>query len=67
VITLAHSPSDAAVPDIRFEQTSESTVRITTVGRSLDAAMEVVDLLRWMRRMFRTVTDWSGVSHCATA
>ena len=34
VITLGRSPSDAAVPDIRFEQISESTVRITTASRS---------------------------------
>jgi hypothetical protein len=50
VITLGHSGSDAAVPDIRFEQTSESTVRITTASRSLDVAMVV----------FRQEQTWTG-------
>src|ERR1700739_807917 len=50
VITLGPSPSDAAVPDIRFEQISESTVRITTASRSLDVAMVV----------FRQEQTWTG-------
>jgi type VII secretion protein EccE len=50
VITLGHSPSDAAAPDIRFEQISESTVRITTAGRSLEVAMVV----------FRQEQTWTG-------
>jgi len=50
VITLGHSVSDAAVPDIRFEQISESTVRITTASRSLDVAMVV----------FRQEQTWTG-------
>ncbi len=50
VITLGHSPSDAAVPDIRFAQISESTVRITTASQSLDVAMVV----------FRQEETWTG-------
>ena len=50
VITLGHSGSDAAAPDIRFEQISESTVRITTASRSLDVAMVV----------FRQEQTWTG-------
>jgi type VII secretion protein EccE len=50
VITLGHSPSDAAVPDIRFEQISESTVRISTASRSLDVGMVV----------FRQEQTWTG-------
>jgi type VII secretion protein EccE len=50
VITLGHSPSDTAVPDIRFEQISESTVRVTTASRSLDVAMVV----------FRQEETWTG-------
>ncbi|MGO9353333.1 MAG: hypothetical protein ACLP3C_21805 [Mycobacterium sp.] len=50
VITLGHSPSDGALPDIRFEQTSESTVRISTASRSLDVGMVV----------FRQEQTWTG-------
>jgi hypothetical protein len=50
VITLGGNRSDATVPDIRFEQTSESTVRITTANRSLDVAMVV----------FRQEQTWTG-------
>jgi type VII secretion protein EccE len=50
VITLGRSPSDAAVPDIRFAQTSESTVKITTASRSLEVAMVV----------FRQEQTWTG-------
>jgi hypothetical protein len=50
VITLGRSPSDAAVPDIRLEQISESTVRITTASRGLDVAMVV----------FRQEQTWTG-------
>jgi hypothetical protein len=38
------------VPDIRFEQISESAVRITTASRSLDVAMVV----------FRQEQTWTG-------
>jgi hypothetical protein len=41
VITLGASRSEAGMPDIRFEQNSESTVRITAGRRSLDVAMVV--------------------------
>jgi len=50
VITVGDSPADSAVPDIRFEQTSPSAVRITTAGRSLDVAMVV----------FRQEEMWTG-------
>jgi hypothetical protein len=50
VITLGPSTADAAVPDIQFEQTSQSTVRITTEHRSLDVAMVV----------FRQEQTWTG-------
>lgn len=50
VITLGRSPSETAAPDIRFEQTSDSTVEITTASRSLDVAMVV----------FRQEQTWTG-------
>lgn len=50
VITVGHSPTDAMVPDIRFEQTSESTVRITTAARTVDLSMVV----------FRQEQTWTG-------
>lgn len=50
VITLGHHPSETAMPDIRFQQTSESTVEITTASRSLDVAMVV----------FRQEQTWTG-------
>jgi hypothetical protein len=50
VTTLGRSPSDAAVPDIRFQQISGSRVRITTASRSLDVAMVV----------FRQEQTWTG-------
>jgi type VII secretion protein EccE len=50
VITVGHSPTDAMVPDIRFEQTSESTVRVTTAARSVDLSMVV----------FRQEQTWTG-------
>jgi hypothetical protein len=41
VITLGGNHSDASTPDIRFEQTSDATVRITwrTRRQPLDVAM----------------------------
>lgn len=50
MITVGHSPTDAMVPDIRFEQTSESTVRITTATRTVDVSMVV----------FRQEQTWTG-------
>jgi hypothetical protein len=50
VITVGPNDSDAAPPDMRFEQTSESTVRITTRTRSLEVAMVV----------FRQEQTWTG-------
>jgi type VII secretion protein EccE len=50
VITLSHSTSDTAPPDIRFEQISQSSVKITTATRSLDVAMVV----------FRQEQTWTG-------
>src|SRR5262249_47974539 len=50
VMTLGPSPADAAAPDIRFEQISQSDVRITTAHRSLDVAMVV----------FRQEQTWTG-------
>jgi hypothetical protein len=50
VITVGHSPADAMVPDIRFEQTSASTVRITTAARTVDLSMVV----------FRQEQTWTG-------
>jgi hypothetical protein len=50
VITLGSKDSDAAPPDMRFEQTSESTVRINTRTRRLEVAMVV----------FRQEQTWTG-------
>lgn len=50
VITLGPSPADAAAPDIRFEQISQSEVRITTNQRCLEVAMVV----------FRQEQTWTG-------
>jgi type VII secretion protein EccE len=52
VITLGTAGSDTAAPDMRFEQTSQSTVRITTATRRdpLDVAMVV----------FRQEQTWTG-------
>jgi hypothetical protein len=52
VITLGTAGGDAAAPDMRFEQTSQSTVRITTATRRdpLDVAMVV----------FRQEQTWTG-------
>jgi hypothetical protein len=50
VITLGPSPADAAAPDIRVEQLSQSTIRITTDHRRLDVAMVV----------FRQEQAWTG-------
>ena len=50
VITLGHSASDTAPPDILFEQISQSSVKITTATRSLDVAMVV----------FRQEQTWTG-------
>jgi type VII secretion protein EccE len=52
VITLGTAGGDTAAPDLRFEQTSQSTVRITTATRSnpLDVAMVV----------FRQEQTWTG-------
>ena len=50
VITLGSKDSDAAPPDMRFEQTSESTVRITTRTRRLEVALVV----------FRQESSWTG-------
>lgn len=50
VITVGHSPTDAMVPDLSFEQTSESTVRITTATHTVDLSMVV----------FRQEQTWTG-------
>ncbi|KPN47685.1 type VII secretion protein EccE [Mycobacterium intracellulare] len=50
VITVGASPTDSGEPDIRFEQTSQSGVRITTASRSLDLEMVV----------FRQEQTWTG-------
>lgn len=50
VITVGHSPTDAMVPDIHFEQTSESHVRVTTAARTVDLSMVV----------FRQEQTWTG-------
>lgn len=50
VITVGRSPADAMVPDIRFDQTSQSTVRITTATRAVDVSMVV----------FRQEQTWTG-------
>lgn len=50
VITVGHSPTDAMVPDIQFEQTSQSTVRITTATQTVDVSMVV----------FRQEQTWTG-------
>jgi hypothetical protein len=50
VITLGPSPADAAAPDIRFEQVSQSMVRISTERRTLEVAMVV----------FRQEQTWTG-------
>jgi type VII secretion protein EccE len=52
VITLGTAGGDTAAPDMRFEQTSQSTVRITTATRRdpLDVAMVV----------FRQEQTWTG-------
>ena len=50
VITLGPSPADAAAPDIRFEQLSQTTVRISTERRTLEVAMVV----------FRQEQTWTG-------
>lgn len=50
MITLGSKESDAALPDMRFEQTSESTVRITTRTRRLEVALVV----------FRQEQTWTG-------
>ncbi|OBJ10844.1 type VII secretion protein EccE [Mycobacterium sp. 1465703.0] len=50
VITVGLSPTDAMVPDIHFQQTSESTVRITTAARTVDLSMVV----------FRQEQTWTG-------
>jgi hypothetical protein len=54
VITLGRSPSDTAPPDIRFQQISQSSVKITTASRSLDVAMVV----------FCQEQTWTGQSDC---
>jgi len=50
VITLGHNPSEAARPDVLFQQTSENTVRITAGARVIDIAMVV----------FRQEQTWTG-------
>lgn len=50
VVTVGHSPADATVPDIRFQQISPSVVRITTAERTIDVSMVV----------FRQEQTWTG-------
>jgi type VII secretion protein EccE len=50
VITLGAASSDASTPDLLIEQTSDSTVRITTATQTLDVAMVV----------FRQEQTWTG-------
>jgi hypothetical protein len=50
VITLGPGASDASTPDLLIQQTSDSTVRITTAEQVLDVAMVV----------FRQEQTWTG-------
>jgi type VII secretion protein EccE len=50
VITLGSGRDDSTTPDMRIEQTSKSTVRITTAARTLDVSLVV----------FRQEQTWTG-------
>ncbi len=50
VITLGSGDLSGPAPDLRFVQTSQSTVRITTVSRSLDVGIVA----------FRQEQAWTG-------